>query len=93
MTDDRATNRNAGQPCADAAGRADTAHVAILAFCADPDTAHRWLDILKASDAPVDRITVLGRADASGDDETERHPPALWELPFAGVADAVRKQP
>jgi hypothetical protein len=57
-----------GEPCADIAPDEASARVALVAFYADPDAAHRHLDLLLRRDAPMDRISVLGRADASGDD-------------------------
>jgi hypothetical protein len=62
---DDATGR---QACEEAAAQADTARVAMVAFYADPAAAHRHLDLLLNNEAPMDRVSVLGRADASGDD-------------------------
>jgi hypothetical protein len=54
------------EPCADAAEHSDESRIALVAFYADPDAAHRRLDLLSAKDAPMDRISVLftGFADA-----------------------------
>jgi hypothetical protein len=60
----------------------DTARVALVAFYADADTAHRHLEILMRGEAPMDRISVLGRADSSGDD-----PLGIY---YGGVGERMR---
>ena len=72
-------HRAGDQACADAAAHADTARVALVAFYANADAAHRRLDLLSAKDAPMDRISVLGRADASGDDPLGIYYPGVGE--------------
>jgi hypothetical protein len=79
MTDNPITTPNPDQGCADASDHADTARIALIAFYADPDAAHRRLDHLSASEAPLDRISVLGRADSSGDDPLGIYHPGVGE--------------
>jgi len=79
MTDNPITTPNPDQGCADASDHADTARIALVAFYADPDAAHRRLDHLSASEAPLDRISVLGRADSSGDDPLGIYHPGVGE--------------
>jgi hypothetical protein len=88
MTTDRPTSSDPGkerkdapeddQACAVAAD-VDTARVALVAFYADADTAHRRLDLLMQKEAPMDRISVLGRADSSGDDPLGIYYPGVGE--------------
>jgi hypothetical protein len=73
MSDKAVTSPNrqsadAADSCADAGADAQTNRVALAAFYADAESAHRRLDLLMNREAPMDRISVLGRADASGDD-------------------------
>jgi hypothetical protein len=84
MNDDTTTAPTAAddQACADAAADADTTRVALMAFYADAEAAHRRLDLLMRNEAPMDRISVLGRADASGDD-----PLGIY---YAGTGERMR---
>jgi len=56
------------QPCDAASEQQDSRRVALVAFYADADAAHRRLSLLMSRDAPMDRVSILGRLDASGDD-------------------------
>ncbi|MBK1632675.1 hypothetical protein CKO31_18385 [Thiohalocapsa halophila] len=87
MSDDAVTSPNrqsadAGDSCADAGAAAQTDRVALAAFYADAQAAHRRLDLLMNQEAPMDRISVLGRADASGDD-----PLGIY---YSGVGERMR---
>ncbi|MCF7983495.1 MAG: hypothetical protein K9L70_03750 [Thiohalocapsa sp.] len=83
MTDHRSTDHGAtpggDRACADAAAGADTSRVALVAFYANADAAHRRLDLLITNEAPMDRISVLGRADTSGDDPLGIYYPGVGE--------------
>jgi hypothetical protein len=73
------TRSAADRACDDAARDADTDRVALVAFYGEPDAAHRRLDLLLTSEAPMDRISVLGRADSSGDDPLGIYYPGMGE--------------
>jgi hypothetical protein len=78
--DDRNAVPEGDQACA--AAHADTARVALVAFYADAEAAHRRLDLLMRMEAPMDRISVLGRADSSGDDPLG--------IDYSGVGERMR---
>lgn len=84
MSDEAVTSPNrqsadADDSCADAGTDAQTDRVALAAFYADAESAQRRLDLLMNREAPMDRISVLGRADASGDDPLGIYYPGVGE--------------
>ncbi|MCG6941876.1 MAG: hypothetical protein LJE69_11580 [Thiohalocapsa sp.] len=70
------------EACADAAGQADIASIALAAFYADADAAHRHLIVLMRGDVPMHRVSVLGRADAGGN-----RPLGVY---YSGVGERMR---